>query len=340
MFINTSNINIHNTSLLSTRDVLNFTYTEIISNGSNGFICHRFYEDQYFRNLSFSILFKELYLANVIWFGYDYKCYSSITPFTKEGRISKYSPMMTLIATLCIILMFWFPILTTQTERDTGNISKEQSNAHSPPDNNSTLNISKHDCFIYYKQGYIPYGLSRLFLILFRSKYEFGSQWKLLTYISYVKFFISIGAVFCVLYHYVEIYIHEHLPHDIENCEALTMAKIDVAKILVLLFSILILSFLLFSILILSSSSMSRKNYTYVFNFSDLMSCGSSSFLRKVPFKMLYRTKASVMANTFVNRFTSVFRPQFWSMVFALSIRTQRLKEQKIQRNRRCFPVL
>ena len=330
-YIYDMDIDMKNDSFLTTGDVLNFTYASIITNSTNSFICHRFFEDQNLRNLSVDMLGLKMYFANVIWFGYDYKCHSTIDSIdsfkSKSTRISKYPPMMVVIATLCILSMFWFPILITQIEQK--NASRRDCNADVAT-KRKRAKLNKHDSFVYYNQGDIPYGLGRLLLIFCRSKYEFGPQGVLWTYIPYIRFFIFTTTVGCILYYYVDAYIHSHLPHDIQDYAELFTKKRDVIDVF----------FLLIYFLLLCTGFMSRKNYTYVFDMSYLFPSGHSSFLRKVHFKKLYPTEEAIMSNTVVNRFTSLFRLQFWVMVFVLSRRgPQRLLGNKT-RCRRCCCII
>ena len=326
-YIYDMDIDMKNDSFLTTRDALNFTYTDIITNSTNSFICHRFFEDQNLRNISVEMLGLPMYFANVIWFGYDYKCYSTIGPFTSKSiRISKYPPMMVVIATLCILSMFWFPIFITQIEQK--NASRKDCNADvATKRGRANLKIIKVDSFVYYNQGDIPYGLGRLLLIFCRSKYEFGPQGFLWTYIPYIRFFIFTTTIGCILYYYLETYIHSHLPHDIQDYAEFFTTKTDVIDFL----------YILIYFVMLCTGFWSRKNYTYVFDMSYMFPSGNSSFLRKVRFKKLYPTEEEIMSNTVVNRFTSLFRLKFWAMVFVLSKRgPQRLLENRPRCGRCC----
>ena len=310
-----------NTSYFTTRDVLNFTYTDIITNSTNGFICHRFFHDQNLRNLSVSIIGIEFYLAYVIWFGYDYKCFSAINPFKTESRVSKYSPMMVLLATLCILSMFWSPILLTLIERE--NTRRLPNDVNVASNRETTVHISKDECFVYYNEGDIPYGFSRLLLVLFQTKYRFGTQWKILPYIPHLRFFILATFTFSTVYYLVDGYIHDYLARDIQGYETLYRPEITFENFFV---------FLCYMLVLCAGFSV-RKNYSYVFDFALAWFSKDASILRKVPFTKLYQSKDAIMSNTIVNRFTSIFRLGFWKMVILLSFRgTQRLLKKEHRR--------
>ena len=296
---------------ITTKVVLNFTYTNIISNGTNGSICHRFFEDQYLRNMWFLEIGP---LSEIIWFGYDYKCYSSIIPFTEETRIWKYLDINIFIAALCIFSMAWHPIIFTLIEQENDEQGLKNIKAPKPKTITYDLKICKNERFIYYNEGDIPYGFNRLFLVSFRSKYKIGPHLKILNYFPYFRVFVLAIIGSTLLYFFVERHIHNHLPRDIQGYDTLyPRQKARDFFLFLLMFPIF---FIIFSI-----GFSSRKNCTYVFDLARLFFSEESSILREVSFKMLYKTKGGDMSSSIINRFTSLFCLRFWVLVFEQSLR-------------------
>ena len=114
MDIEISYTSIH-TNFSSSNTSIYFVYTALLSNISNGLLCHRDTNNDGLEYLS-------LYLT---WIGYNYVCFSYDNGYMKEQYISKITTPMVLILVLCAIAMLWFPVVFTFTDQNKIQLSRQ-----------------------------------------------------------------------------------------------------------------------------------------------------------------------------------------------------------------------
>ena len=330
-FIYELDISLMNDAITNFKEVLNSTYSQIISNGTNGLLCHRHFANQNLRNKSINIGF-EIFVGNVIWFGYDYKCYDIKDNHKDEliTYVSKYPPMMMVIAAVSVFSMLWFPILLNVIERE--NASTERNNLMDmirsslknndaetdfDKDNDSSETVSNSEN---YDRGDLPYGFKRFLVYFFHSEMHVTDKWKPLLACSYFlsdfRFFLFICTVFSFSFYFLDRSIHNNLPPDIKEYETLYMRSADMFNCFM---SIIPLSLIMYFTLLIS-----QKNYVYVFDPALILLSMKTDLtcLRKLPLGQFYHNKKgdSFMSRNVIERFTSIFIPRFWMTVISLSL--------------------
>ena len=346
-------IDLLNYTITNFRTDLNITYSNIVSNGTNGYLCHRYFTDQDFRNQSINIGI-QIDVANIIWFGFDYMCYDSTDNYSNKSIIyvSKYSSMMLIIATLSVFSMLWFPILLNIVETDNSSMERDRmmklfqekfkmnrrfkrrrSSSEMDCDSDTCRTEIKEDTSrTHYNRGDIPYGFHRFRISFFHSKtnfYKKDSCMILTWFLIEFRFLLFISTSFTFCFYFLDRYIHNNLPPDIQEYTTLYTSEIDLNKCFISVVS---------SLYIYLALIISQKSYLNVIDPASFSLSRKSHCLRKLHLRRFYHNTAGegLLSQSIIGRFISIFIPRVWVTVLSLSFSGTR---QLFKKKRWCCGV-